>query len=103
MTEELRRSLSEVARLCRTYGVRSLAVFGSAARGDFDPLVSDVDLLVEFDDLPPARRAACFFDLLEALEALLGRPVDLVEAAAVHNPYVRQDIEASKVVVYEAA
>ena len=40
---------AEIAALCRRFGVRRLAVFGSAARGaDFDPARSDVDFLVEF-------------------------------------------------------
>ena len=38
--------------LCRRHRVRSLAVFGSAARDDFDPDRSDVDLLVEFGKHP---------------------------------------------------
>jgi predicted nucleotidyltransferase len=44
------RHLSEIAALCRRYGVRRLEVFGSAARGiDFDPATSDADFLVEFN------------------------------------------------------
>ena len=49
----------EVAELCRRFHVRRLEVFGSAARGDFDPERSDVDFLVEFD---PDRRANAFDD-----------------------------------------
>ena len=38
---------SQIADICRRFGVRRLAVFGSAARGqDFDPGRSDVDFLV---------------------------------------------------------
>lgn len=101
--EELERVLGQVADLCRAHGVRRLALFGSAARGDFDPATSDVDLLVEFADLPPAARARRYFELLEALEQLLGRTVDLVEPAAVRNPFVRREIDASRVEIYEAA
>src|SRR5271169_2962072 len=63
---------AEIAALCRRFGVRRLAVFGSAARGaDFDPQRSDVDFLVEFaaQDGDFAR----FLDFKEALEALLAR------------------------------
>ena len=47
-----------IVGLCTTYGVRKLALFGSAARGDFDPAKSDVDFLLEFADYRPgvARR-----------------------------------------------
>lgn len=81
--------LDAVAELCRRYGLRRLDAFGSAASGNrFDPARSDVDLLVEFagdiDDV------AAYLDFKEALEALRGRPVDLVE---------RQAVEASRNVI----
>ncbi len=64
------------------YRVRRLHVFGSAARSDFDQDSSDVDLLVEFDDMPHADRADAYLGLLTAVEALLRRRIDLVEVAA---------------------
>jgi uncharacterized protein len=72
-----------LAAICRHYGVARLEVFGSAARGgDFDPDQSDADFLVTFK--PAARNdLAAFADLKEALERLLGRPVDLIEREAV--------------------
>jgi hypothetical protein len=72
-----------LAELCRRYGVERLEVFGSAARGtDFDRDRSDADFLVTFT--PSARNdLAAFADLKEALERLLGRPVDLVEREAI--------------------
>ena len=39
--------------LCLRYRVRRLDLFGSAVTDRFDPLRSDVDMLVEFVDLPP--------------------------------------------------
>ena len=82
-----------LAAICRRYGVSRLEVFGSAARGlDFDPKSSDFDFLVEFEqrsDLPPLEQ---FFGFAEALEQLLGRPVDLVERKAVEasRNYIRR-------------
>ena len=94
---------AEIAELCRRFHVRRLEVFGSAARGhDFDPRRSDVDFLVEFDAHPDARSFATYFGLKEALEALLGRPVDLVMPSAVENPYMRAAIERSREPVYGA-
>ena len=75
----------------------------SAARGDdFDPTRSDVDFLVEFD---PARRLHAFddyFDLKEALEALLGRHVDLIVERAIRNPYFRASVERARELLYGA-
>ena len=53
-------------------------LFGSAARGDDSP-ASDIDLLVDFD------QDSSLFDLMRMareLEALFGRAVDAVSAAA---------------------
>lgn len=78
--------------LCRRFGVERLEVFGSAARGgDFDPSRSDVDFLVTFS--PKARDdLSNFADFKDALEALLGRPVDLVEREAIEasRNYIRR-------------
>ncbi|EJW13188.1 DNA polymerase, beta domain protein region [Rhodovulum sp. PH10] len=69
--------------LCRRHGVVRLEVFGSAARRrDYDPLRSDIDLLVTF--APEVRNdLAAFAAFHDAVETLLGRPVDLVEREAV--------------------
>ena len=88
--------------LCRRYRVRSLFLFGSAARDDFDTGRSDVDLLVEFEALPPGGYADAYFGLRESLEALFGRDVDLVALSAVRNPYVRADIERTRALLYAA-
>ena len=61
---------------------------------------SDVDLLVEFADMPHADRADAYLGFLMAVEALLRRRVDLVELGAVRNPYLRRGIEESRELVY---
>jgi uncharacterized protein len=48
---QLRRE--ELRALCRRFHVRRLDLFGSAARGDFDPERSHLDFLVEFDRAHP--------------------------------------------------
>jgi hypothetical protein len=92
----------ELADLCRRHHVRRLFVFGSAARDDFDPARSDVDLLVEFGPVPEGGYADAYFSLREALEALLGREVDLVAASALRNPYIKADIERTRSLLYAA-
>lgn len=90
-----------IADLCRRFGVRRLFVFGSAVTDRFDPERSDVDFLVEFtDDMPHTLDQ--YFDLKDALEAAVGRPVDLVEASALRNPFVIKSIEATKQELYAA-
>ena len=103
MIDAIARHLEELRALCRRFHVRRLDLFGSAARGDFDPERSDVDFLVEFDRThPDALSLRTYFGLKEALEGLLGRPVDLVEPGAVRNPYLKASIESSREQVFAA-
>lgn len=85
MHADIAKRRPELLTLCRRHGVVRLEVFGSAARGaDFESARSDADFLVTFT---PASRndLAAFADFKEALEALLGRPVDLVEREAIET------------------
>ena len=43
--------------------VRRLDAFGSVVRADFSPERSDIDLVVEFDALPPSALAEAYFTL----------------------------------------
>jgi uncharacterized protein len=98
----VRDKSAELAALCRRFGVSRLDVFGSAARvSDFDAARSDIDLLVEFDRADLAR----FLDFRDALEALLARPVDLVDRQAINqsrNYIRRRRILAGAETVYAA-
>jgi uncharacterized protein len=76
----------QIVGLCRRYRVRALELFGSATGERFDPATSDLDFLVDYEDVSPKEHAACYFGLLFALEDLFGREVDLVEISAVRTP-----------------
>lgn len=101
MIELLEQHLEQIADLCRRYGVRKLELFGSAARGDFDPAHSDIDFFFEFD-ANPSSLADRFFGLMEDLERLLGRKVDLVSSQDVRNPYFLQVANQNRMTLYAA-
>lgn len=94
--------LEVIASLCRQYGVRRLAAFGSILRADFDPLRSDADFLVEFEAVPVTDRMKNYFALREALGTLLSRPVDLVEDGTIRNPYILRNVTEHQQVLYAA-
>jgi len=96
----IKEKRAQLAQLCHAHHVRRLEAFGSALREDFDPASSDLDFLVEFEPLAPVAYAQAYFSLKEALEALFGRPVDLVTSASVNNPYFRASLAASSESVY---
>lgn len=90
----------EVNALCRRVGARKLDAFGSVVRADFDPLHSDLDFLVEFENALPLDYAEAYFALKEGLEALFGRSVDLLTPNSLANPYLRQRVAGERKSVY---
>lgn len=93
---------AEIMKLCRDFHVRRLELFGSASRSGFNPEQSDFDFLVEFAPLATGEYATAFFGLKAELERLLDRPVDLIVASAIRNPYFRQSVDQSKTLLYAA-
>jgi hypothetical protein len=101
MERQIEEKREQIAELCRRYHVRRLELFCSALRGHFEAGRSDFDFLVEFEPLT-AGYAKTYFGLLEALELLFKRPVDLVVASAITNPYFRESVERNKALLYAA-
>jgi predicted nucleotidyltransferase len=93
---------AHLAELCRRFDVARLELFGSAANGRFDAQDSDLDFLVEFRPGPVHGASDRYFGLLEALQDLFRRPVDLLDATAIRNPYLMRSIEASRQLLYAA-
>lgn len=84
--------------VCERYGVASLEVFGSVARGELR-LGSDVDLLYVLK--PGARLGFRLFDLEDELAEIFGRPVDLVARNSI-NKYIREQVLADARPLYAA-
>ncbi len=93
---------SELESLCRKHRVRRLEVFGSAADGTFDPERSDIDFLVDFFPFKPGTAFDTYFSLLESLEALFERKIDLVDVTCLRNPFFIRGVNESRTSVYEA-
>jgi uncharacterized protein len=92
-----------IGRLCRRYGVVRLDLFGSAATGEFDPVRSDFDFVADFaDPTPTLEYADRVLEFSDALEQLLGRPVDVITVAALRHSRFAQAIAASRMPVYDA-
>lgn len=72
------RHRDEIVAHATLYGGRSIAVFGSVARGEAVP-ASDVDFLVEFE---PGRSLLDLIHLEDAIADLLRCSVDVISAGA---------------------
>jgi predicted nucleotidyltransferase len=97
----LHQKRNEIAELCRTFGIRKLEVFGSAATGSFDPETSDIDFIVdlgEYDDTVGAR----YMGLAAALEELFGRRVDLITTRSIRDPLFMSHVNTQRRTIYEA-
>ncbi len=76
------------------YGVKSLRVFGSVARGEA-MAHSDVDLFV---DMPP--KALRMVALKQYLQEILGRGVDLVRSRSSLDPFLLKEIEKDGITIF---
>ena len=92
----------DLQRICLRYHVLRLDLFGSAATSEHRSKDSDLDFVVEFKPAASTAYADTYFGLLEELEQLFEKPVDLVVGPAIKNPYFLQAVEETRVPVYEA-
>lgn len=91
---------SQVIELCQSLSVRRLELVGSAAREDFDPESSDIDVLIEFKGNHALFDR--YFDLKYGLESIFGRKVDVIQSGAAKNPHLRASLEHDRIAIYEA-
>jgi hypothetical protein len=101
MNHLIKKNLNQISKLCEEHQVDSFALFGSATRSDFDNS-SDIDFLVRFSStIELLDYADNYFNFLENLEKLFNRPVDLVSEKSLKNPILIQEINKSKISLYE--
>lgn len=102
MVELISNRLNEITILCKKHRVKSISVFGSAARNTMTP-ESDIDFLVQFsDDIDVVDYADNYFLLLEGLEKITGRQIDLLSINSLRNPVLKEEIIRSKIDLYAA-
>jgi uncharacterized protein len=87
INELLHAKREDILRTAARHGASNVGVFGSVARGEAGPS-SDIDFLVE---LAPDRSLLDQVALLQDLEDLLGRRVDVVEPEGLHW-YIRDRV-----------
>ena len=102
MNKIIQKKQPQLEELCKQYHAQRLEVFGSVTREDFNPVASDLDFLVEFDEFGVENYADCYFGLLDALKSLFSLPVELVVISSLRNPYFLQNIEKNRVLLYAA-
>ena len=102
MHPSVEAALPEIRELCRRLRVRRLGLFGSASGPEPAEDPGDFDVLVEFDRRAGGPTLSTFFELVEGLEAILGKPVDVVSVSGLDNPYFRAQVLAQREQLYAA-
>jgi hypothetical protein len=96
----IERNIDSLIYLCKEHKVKELYLFGSILTQKFKK-DSDIDMLVQFDNIDILEYADNYFDFLEKLEKLFGREIDLVENQAIRNPIFRKIVDRDKKLVYD--
>ena len=96
--------LDAIAEFCKRHSLKKLYLFGSVIREDFDE-DSDIDVMADSDGRSVSLHELC--DMMDDLEAMFGRKVDLVfkkDVEALDRKYsTRADILATAREVYDEA
>lgn len=95
----LEEFISDIVKLCKTYKVKSLYVFGSVLKENFNK-GSDIDFIVDFANVEVEDYADNYFDFKFALQNILKRPIDLLEERAIKNPYFRESVNTQRQLIY---
>jgi uncharacterized protein len=88
----------KVAEFCRARGIRRLRLFGSVLREDFDPMRSDVDVLVEFHPEAVRNSGWEFFLYSEQLGEIFGYKVDLCTNL---RSWLRPIVQKQAITIYD--
>jgi len=103
MNQLVSDKISEIKDICEKNDVASLYLFGSALNERFNS-TSDLDFAVVFKEaLSPLETGEAFFELLNDLEKLFNRKIDLLSYRVVKNPIFKAELDKTKKTLYAAA
>ncbi len=97
----IEENLDKLIEICRKFGVERIYAFGSVITNRFDPEKSDLDFVVEMEEMLPLIRGEKLIGLWEALEDLFAKKVDLITDQPIKNPYLRTSINRTKRLIYD--
>lgn len=100
---EISKKKNEFKLLCINHNVKYLYAFGSSVTNKFDQKNSDIDLLVEIDSNDPIDRGEKLLSLWDLFETFFKRKVDLLTDSSIHNPYLKNNIDSTKVLIYDGS
>jgi predicted nucleotidyltransferase len=101
--DEILKKENDFNSLCKNHKVKTLYAFGSSTNNNFNPVESDIDLLVEIEDADPIERGEKLMSFWDRLESFFNRKVDLLTESSLRNPFLRKSIDSTKVLIYDGS
>jgi len=101
--DEILKKANDFSILCKSHKVKSLYAFGSSTNNKFNYKESDIDLLVEIDDNDPVERGEKLLSFWDRMESFFNRKVDLLTESSIRNPFLRKNIDSTKVLIYDGS
>jgi len=101
--DDIKTRINDFRDLCVDHQVKSLYAFGSSVTDKFDPINSDIDLLVDIENPDPIERGEKLLDLWDKFEAFFNKKIDLLTDSSIRNPILRKSIDNTKILIYDGA
>jgi predicted nucleotidyltransferase len=96
MEKSIENNLENIKSIFVKYNAKSAYIFGSMTKNNYHEK-SDVDFLFSFhDNLDYETYSLNYFSLLNELENLLQKPIELVAEKTLKNKYLIESINESK-------
>lgn len=102
MIKVVQSKLDDIIAACKKHHVNAIALFGSAAKNATHE-DSDIDFLVEFsEEIDVLEYANNYFSLLDQLQEILNKKVDLLSVKSLKNPVLKKEVYQTKIDLYAA-
>jgi predicted nucleotidyltransferase len=99
---QLKSYRTGIMQLCNMNKVvKKLYFFGSVLTPRFDAMSSDIDVLIETEDMIPEEKGENLIAIWEGLEKLFNRKVDLLTENSLRNPFLKKEIERTRKLIYD--
>ncbi len=95
----LNQNINKITQLCKIHKVKKLYAFGSVLADTFNDK-SDIDLIVDFEEVDELEYADNYFNFKFSLQEVLHRSIDLLEEKAIKNPYFQKSINQQRQLLY---
>ncbi len=100
MNAHLSTNINSLRQLFHQNNVSKAYTFGSVNTSKFTEN-SDVDFLIEFkNDIEPLQRGENWWALFYGLQDILNRDIDILTTDNITNPYLKNNIEHTKQLIY---